>query len=746
MTAPKKRPPKNADAPAAPAEAIARAAELTRVLRAANDAYYRAHAPVMSDFEFDRLLRELEDLENAHPALRTPDSPTQTVGSDLSDEAEDSAPQPARKGRKKSGDAAADAATPGGFRKITHLFPMLSIQNTYSEEEVRDFHRQVTGRIPEDELAYVCEPKIDGVAMSLVYENRALVLGVTRGDGTQGDDVTRNILTIKSIPRTLPADWPDGRVEVRGEVYMREDDFLRYNDYSLRVYGKELQNPRNTASGSLKLKDPAEAAERPLSFFAYAILLENGSDDTHWGNLDKLEAAGFPVNPLRALVDGRGPDHDENRGEGGHQHKDVAASGLNDAAETNAEAVPDAVSRVLAVCARWETLRDDLPYLIDGVVIKVSSLKQQAALGRTAKSPKWVIAYKYKTEAAETMLESVDFQVGRTGVVTPVANLRPVPLGGTVVKRATLHNFEEIARLGLQCPDVVRVEKGGEIIPKITAVVTEKRPTDSAPIVPPPACPVCGGELVKIEEEVAWRCDNLQCPAQVQRALLHFASRGAMNIEHLGPALMDALLEAGVVRDAADLYALKHEDIAGLERMAEKSAQRVLDAVAESRARGLDRLVFGLGIRFVGKTTAKVLARHFGTLAALRAASQEELEAVPEVGARIAKSLFDYFRNPQTETLLRKLEDAGLKLDYDAPAGEQPLAGQTWVITGTLPTWSRDEAREKLENAGAKVSESVSKKTTALLAGEAAGSKLDKAGKLGVPVKNEEEVRELLGL
>lgn len=744
MTASKKSSPK--PAPDVPEPARARAAELTRVLRAANDAYYRAHAPVMSDFEFDRLLRELEDLEAAHPALRTPDSPTQTVGSDLSEAGEngnaavDASPSrtAARKTRKKAGGSAADAATPGGFRKVTHLFPMLSIQNTYSEEEVRDFHRQVTGKIPEAELAYVCEPKIDGVAMSLVYENRALALGVTRGDGTQGDDVTRNILTIKSIPRTLPADWPADRVEVRGEVYMREDDFLRYNDYSMRVYGKELQNPRNTASGSLKLKDPAEAAERPLSFFAYAILRANVADDTHWNNLRKLEAAGFPVNPLRAVIDGRGREHDE-----GEELDGGAEQGGNAALEVN-EA--DAVSRVLAVCARWERLRDTLPYLIDGVVIKVSSLRQQAALGRTAKSPKWVIAYKYKTEAAETTLESVDFQVGRTGVVTPVANLKAVPLGGTVVKRATLHNFEEIARLGLQCPDVVRVEKGGEIIPKITAVVSEKRPPHSAPIVPPATCPVCGFELVKVEEEVAWRCDNLQCPAQVQRALLHFAGRGAMNIEHLGPALMDALLEAGVVKDAADLYALTRENLEGLERMAEKSAQRVLDSIAESRARGLDRLVFGLGIRFVGKTTAKVLARHFGTLAALRAASQEELEAVPEVGARIAKSLFDYFRNPQTGILLRKFQDAGLKLDYDAPVGEQPLAGQTWVITGTLPTWSRDEARERLENAGAKVSESVSKKTTALLAGEAAGSKLDKAGKLGVPVKSEDDVKELLGL
>jgi DNA ligase (NAD+) len=688
MPAPKKTPKKTSAS--VPPEAAARAAELSGLLIAANDAYYRANRPVMTDAAFDALLRELEDLEAAHPSLRDPDSPTQRVGSDLGD----------------------DAQGPGqgaAFRKVAHLFPMLSIQNTYSEEEVRDFHRQVIGKIPEEALEYVCEPKIDGVAMSLVYENRRLALGVTRGDGVQGDDVTRNIRTIAGIPQELPSDWPAGRVEVRGEVYMTEADFLKYNEYSQRVYGRELQNPRNTASGSLKLKDPKEAAERPLSFFAYSILLDGEKQaGSHWDNLERLKAAKFPVNRHREKVAG--------------------------------------VDAVMAVCARWEKLRSTLPYLIDGVVIKVNDLRQQAQLGRTAKSPKWVIAYKYKAEAAETTLESVVFQVGRTGVVTPVANLKPVQLGGTTVKRATLHNFDEIERLGLRVPDAVRVEKGGEIIPKITAVVPEKRPRGAQAIVPPKECPVCGSELSKDEEEVAWRCDNLQCPAQVQRALLHFGGRGAMNIEHMGPALMDALLEAGTVRDAADLYALRQEDLEGLDRMAEKSAQRVIQSLEESKGRGLDRLLFGLGIRFVGKTTAKVLARHFGTLEKLRAASLEELEAVPEVGGRIAKSLFEYFRNPSNISLLQRFEKFGLKVDYDAPAGEQPLAGQTWVITGTLPSWSRDEAREILENAGAKVSDSVSKKTTALLAGEAAGSKLEKAGKLGIPVKSEEDARNLLGL
>ena len=689
-------PPRKAPAPKSvetvPAGAAARAAELRRLLDEANDAYYRRSAPVMTDAAFDGLLAELESLEREHPALRAPDSPTQKVGSDLAEE-------------ENAGDG-----TKAAFRKVPHLFPMLSIQNTYSEAEVRDFHRQVTGRVPEDALEYVCEPKIDGVAMSLVYEKRALVLGVTRGDGVRGDDVTRNVRTIRSIPAVLPDDWPAERVEVRGEVYMTQADFLEYNEYSMRVYGRELQNPRNTASGSLKLKDPQETAARPLSFFAYAILTGPDETGSHWDNLSRLEKAGFPVNPLREKV--RGAD------------------------------------AALEVCARWEALRDDLPYLIDGVVIKVDSLAQRARLGRTAKSPKWVIAYKYKAEAAETVLESVVFQVGRTGVVTPVAMLRPVPLGGTVIRRATLHNFDEIARLDLRVPDVVRLEKGGEIIPKITAALPEKRPADARPVAPPAVCPVCGTELTRAEDEVAWRCDSLQCPAQLQRALLHFCSRGAMNIEHVGPALMDALLESGKVRDGADLYALTRDDLLGLSRMAEKSAERVIRSLEDSKTRGLDRLLFGLGIRFVGKTTARGLARHFGTLARLReaAAAPEDLEAVPEVGERIARSVSDYFADPRNLRLLERLEAVGVKCDYEAPTGEQPLAGQTWVITGTLPAWSRDEARDALEAAGAKVSGAVSKKTAALLAGEAAGSKLDKAAKLGIPVKTEAEVRALLGL
>lgn len=661
-------------------ETLQRLLQLRQQIQAANEAYYvQGHSP-MDDQVFDALLAELRELEALHPEHADPESPTQKVGSDLT----------------------------AGFAKVPHVYPMLSIQNVYSEAELADFHRQVTEKIPAAEVDYSCELKIDGVAMSLVYERRELVLGVTRGDGTVGDDVTRNIRTIKTIPTKLPPSWSSGRVEIRGEVYMTRANFDAFNQWSRENMGRELQNPRNTASGSLKLKDPKETAQRKLDFFAYAVL-EEKAEGTHWDNLVRLGRAGFPVS--------------EHRGKA----KDVAG--------------------MLEHIAKWQAIRDKLPYNIDGVVVKVSHLKHQAILGRTAKSPKWVVAYKYKAEAVETELESVTFQVGRTGVVTPVANLAPVSLGGTTVKRATLHNFDEIARLDLRIHDFVSVEKGGEIIPKITGVNLEKRPAHAEAIALPKACPVCQGELVQVEGEVALRCDNLQCPAQVQRAILHFASRGAMNIEHLGPALVDALLAQKLIRDVGDLYSVNPQTLASLERMAEKSANLVMKGLQESKSRGLDKLLFGLGIRYVGATTAKALARHFGSLESLMTADEKTFLTVPEVGERIAKSLAEYFALPSSRDLLQRLVAAGIKTTYDAPAGaSQILAGQTWVVTGTLPTWSREEAKAHLEAAGAKVSESVSKKTTALLAGDAAGSKLTKAKELGLPIYDEQAVKEKLDL
>jgi len=680
----KSAPPPNTPSPLPAAQADSDAASRIEALRQrlteANQAYYvEGHSP-MDDAEFDALMRELRELEESHPEWEDEESPTLKVGSDL---------------------------TPG-FAKVAHVHPMLSIQNAYSLGDIADFHRQVTEKIPEDGLEYVCELKIDGVALSLVYEKRELVLGVTRGDGMVGDDVTRNIRTIKSIPNRIPPSWPSTRVEVRGEVYMTRSHFEAFNTWSRQHLGREMQNPRNTAAGALKLKDPKDATHRKLDFFAYSILDEN-PEGTHWDNLVRLQRAGFPVNPHRAKA--------------------------KNAAD------------IMELTEKWQPLRNSLPYNIDGVVIKVSRLKQQVELGRTAKSPKWVIAYKYKAEAVETQLESIHYQVGRTGAITPVANLKPVSLGGTTVKRATLHNFDEIRRLGVRVGDTVVVEKGGEIIPKITSVDLEKRPDKTEEIQPPATCPICRAELVKTEGEVALRCDNLQCPAQMQRALLHYASRGAMNIEHLGPALVDALLGRGLVKDFGDLYAMNADKLFGLERMAEKSAGNVVQGIMESKNRGLEKLIFGLGIRYVGSTTAKDLAKYFGDMDGLIHAKPEDWEKIPSVGGKIAKSLEIYFQNPRNLALLKKLKAAGVNMVYQAPAGQtHTLAGQTWVVTGTLPTWSRQDAKSALEAAGAKVSESVSKKTTALLAGEAAGAKLAKAEQLGLPIYSEESLRQKLNL
>ncbi len=651
--------------------------ELQTLLAKANAEYYqKGHSP-MSDPEYDRMLKELEALEAQHPDLAAPDSPAKQVGSDL---------------------------TPG-FKKVPHKFPMLSIANTYSEEELRDWYRQVTDKIPAEEVELVAELKIDGISLSLIYVDRRLVQAVTRGDGTVGDDITANVKTISSVTHTLPDFMPAGRVEVRGEVYMTRESFETFNEYSVLHYGKEQQNPRNTAAGSLKLKNPEETALRKLDFFAFGLWTEPFTG-THWDNLEHLAKCGFSVNPHKARLKTMG--------------------------------------ELLEVIEGWRLIRDELPYNIDGVVVKVNALEQQVRLGRTAKHPRWVIAYKYKAEAVETVLESVTLQVGRTGAVTPVGHLQPVQLGGTTVKRATLHNFEEIERLGLMLGDTVIVEKGGEIIPKVLAVVSEKRPKSAHPIPIPVKCPECESELIKAEGEVVLRCENLQCPAQVERAILHFVSRTAMNIENMGVALVRALLAEGIIRDVADLYVLKKENIVGLERQGEKSAENVLRSIEDSKSRGLDRLLFALGIRFIGRTSAQVLARAFKDLPTLEKASVEDLEAVHEVGLRMAESVHEFFRLPHNVDVLRRLELAGVKTSYEGPDGEGVLAGQTFVLTGTMDGWTREEAKSFIEQAGGRTSESVSKKTTYVVAGEAAGSKLAKAEKLGVKVIGEAELRRLL--
>jgi len=647
--------------------------ELTQLLNEANQAYYRHGQSPMSDREFDESLKELAQLEAEHPDLRANDSPTQRVGSDLTNE----------------------------FPKVAHRVPMLSIGNAYSSEEIAEFYRQATqalGHAPQ----VTCEMKIDGVSLALLYQDGKLLRAVTRGDGQQGDDITPNARTIVDIPHHLSESCP-GLLEVRGEVYMERAAFDALNERLVSEGGKALQNPRNTVAGSIKLKDPRECALRPLRFFAYAIPQEY-AQESQSQNLEFLRRLGFCVN------------------------------------ETH---VSQTVEEVMAVAARIDTSRATLAFDIDGMVLKVDSIAEQRQLGATSKSPRWAIAYKFQAERAFTRVLSVDFQVGRTGTVTPVANLEPVWLCGTTVKRATLHNFAEIERLGLRVGDLVGVEKGGEIIPKILEVDLTARPAYTESIQEPSACPECGSLLIRPEGEVALRCENLHCRAQLERLLAHFASREAMNIENLGPALITQLLDSGKVKSPADLFALTLPDLSALERMAEKSAQNVLSAIAGSKTASLERLLHGLGIRFVGRTSARNLARHFHHLEKIISAGVEDLQMVPEVGFRIAESIRAFFDDRQNLSEIDKLLEAGVNMEFLGSGGSK-LEGQVIVLTGTLPTLSREDARALIESNGGKVSSSVSKKTSWVLAGSDAGTKLEKAQELGVRIVNEDEFKDML--
>lgn len=587
------------------------------------------------------------------------------------------------------------------FPRVAHRFPMLSIANAYSETEMRDWEKQLRNWVPGD-LRWICEAKIDGVSLSLTYANGQLVRAVTRGDGREGDDITANAKTIRDIPHSLPG-APAGEFEVRGEVYMEREAFASLNGRMQAEGGRIFQNPRNTVAGSLKLKDTQECALRPMRFFAYHL---PGTEihAHHSENLALLARLGFQV----------------------FQHS--MAYNVED---------------IMAAADQLEKQRDELPFDIDGMVVKLDNLNQQKEAGMTAKCPRWAIAYKFKAERAYARLLSIGLQVGRTGAVTPVANLEPVRLGGTTVKRASLHNFDEIARLDLHEGDQVGVEKGGEIIPKIVEVVVAARSANALPIVAPSQCPVCGSTLTRNDDEVALRCENLQCGAQTQRLLEHFASREAMDIENLGPALIAQLVAKNLVQAPPDLYRLRLEDLSTLERMAEKSAANVLTSIAQSKEQSLERLLHGLGIRFVGRTGARNLARHFQELDRIASASLDELRAAPEVGDRIAASVHDFFRSETGSKWVEQLRTLGLQFRYTGNTGTL-FAGQTVVLTGTLPTLGRDEARQLLESNGAKVSGSVSKKTSWVLAGEDAGSKLAKAQELGIPVYDEEWFRQQL--
>ena len=681
--------------------------ELKKQLEEASRLYYKDGVSPMSDQDFDFGLKEMEALEAKYPELRGKGSLTQKVGSDLTND----------------------------FAKVTHAVPMLSIANVYSEEEMREFVKAAeegiasletsldpsriraqddeNGRAQDDEkgraqgdekrATWICERKIDGVSLSVVYENGRLKQAATRGDGAQGDDVTLNALTIADIPEYFdakklkidPSEIPQGTFEVRGEVYMEREAFERLNELFILENKKTFQNCRNTVSGSLKLKSVAECKTRPMRFFAYHIPQSNNK--THEENLKQLKRLGF---------------------------------------HTNDYWTADTVDEIMAISEKIGASRDSLPFDIDGMVVKLNDLQQQRELGSTSKSPRWAIAYKFKAERAYTPLLSVEFQVGRTGAVTPVANLAPVRLAGTTVKRATLHNFDEVARLDLHYGDTVGVEKGGEIIPKITDVKRELRPAGASPVVAPEKCPVCGEPLTHIDGEVILRCENMHCQAQVQCLFEHFVSREAMNIENLGPALIASLLSTGKIKRIPDLYRLTLEDLESQERMAKKSAKNVFDAIAASKQRSLENLLHGLGIRFVGRTSARNIAKHFRTLEKIRTATVEELQNVTDVGERIGKSVYEFFHTPLYTNEIDELVALGLPTEFKGVV-KTLFQGQTAVITGTLPNMDRDEARKLIEENGGKVSGSVSKKTSWVLAGEAAGSKLTKANELGIPVHDE---------
>ncbi|MBI1955911.1 MAG: NAD-dependent DNA ligase LigA [Acidobacteria bacterium] len=665
--------------------------ELREQIRHHEYLYFVLDAPEISDAEFDRLLERLKQLEAQDPSLITPDSPTQRVG-----------------GKPRE-----------GFVQARHSVPMMSLDNTYSEEELRDFDRRVRQGAGKEKIEYVAELKLDGMSMAVLYGNRMLHKAVTRGDGTVGEEVTENARTIRSLPLSLapaalaktklPAD-----LEVRGEVLLDRKAFERLNEERERSGLSKFANPRNAAAGSIRMLEPSIVAERHLDYFVY-LLLDKGRVPLAEQRqvLEALSALGFKVNPHWKHC------------------RDIEES--------------------LEFCHTWEEKRDSLPYEIDGVVIKVNSIALQEELGATAKAPRWAVAYKYAARQAMSRVLDIEVQVGRTGALTPVAILEPVGIGGVTVSRATLHNEDEIRRLGLKIGDAVVVERGGDVIPKVVRVArTEKAErTESAEglrdFVMPQQCPVCGGKVIREEGEVAWRCVNANCPAKLKESVLHYAARKAMDINGLGEALVDQLVESGLVHSMADIYQLTEEKLVELERMGRKSAQNLLAEIEKSRGNPLERLIFALGIRFVGERTATLLAEHFGSLDPLAAASLDELEVVFEVGPKVAASIHSFFREPRNRELLDRLRAERLQFEQKKRAVKgTALAGKTFVLTGTLQHYSRDEAKRRIEQAGGHVTASVSKKTAYVVAGADPGSKLEKAKTLGVPVIDERQLAALL--
>ena len=667
------------------AQAEKRIATLRDEIRRHEHLYYALDRPEISDHEYDALERELRDLEALFPDLLTPDSPTQRVGEKPSAE----------------------------FPAFVHRVPMLSLDNTYSADELREFEERIFRVVGPREIAYTAELKIDGLSMALHYEGGRLARAVTRGDGVRGDDVTPNARAIRAIPLVLQGKQTPAELEVRGEVYLPRTRFDAINREREEAEEEPFANPRNAAAGTMKSLDARVVAKRGLDVFLYSIAHAKGAAPrSQWEALELLRSWGLRTNPTSRRCRG--------------------------------------LDEVLAFVEEWREKRAGLEYEIDGVVVKVDDFGLQQELGFTSKFPRWAIAYKYPALQAATVVEAIEVQVGRTGKLTPVAHLVPVALAGTTVSRATLHNEEEVARKDVRVGDTVLIERGGEVIPKVVGVVEEKRPKGARPWAPPERCPVCGAAASKPEGEVDRRCPNAACPAQVEERLKHFSRREAMDIEGLGDVVVHELAERGLVRDFADLYALRFEDLAPVFAPKAKKgdslgARNLLAAIEASRTRELRRLLFGLGIRFVGERAAMLLARHFRSLDALGAASVEAIDDIYEIGPAVAESVHAWFRDPASLRLVERLKAAGLRVEEgEAPAGSQALQGMQFVLTGTLETLTRDEAKAAIEGRGGRVTSSVSRKTSVVVAGKEAGSKLDKAKELGVRTIDEAAFRALL--
>jgi DNA ligase (NAD+) len=664
-----------------PKEIQERVEKLREEIRRYDYYYYVLNQPLISDAEYDKLFRELLELERQYPELVTPDSPTQRVGAPPAEE----------------------------FAPVEHAIPMLSLANCFNDEELEEWDDRVRRMLGGEPVEYVCEPKLDGLSVELVYVDGVFTVGSTRGDGRVGEDVTRNLRTIKQVPlRLFPLNGKVPRLlEARGEVYMEKEAFRRLNEERERAGEPLFANPRNAAAGSLRQLDPNVTASRPLKIFFYAMGRAEGIEiRSQVELLTTFPKLGLPVNPLWKLC--------------------------------------KTLDEVKAFYRELLAMRHELPYEADGMVVKVNDFAQREILGEVSRAPRWAIAYKFPAEEATTRVLDIVVQVGRTGALTPVAILEPVEVSGATVSRATLHNEDEIRRKDIRIGDWVIVRRAGEVIPEVVKSIPERRTGAEKEFKMPERCPACGGPVVRPPGEVAYRCENLSCPARIKESIRHFASRRAMDIEGLGEKLVDQLVETGLVRKLSDIYRLKKEDLVNLERMGEKSAQNLLEQIERSKNAGLARLIFALGIRYVGEHLAEVLAEHFPSLEALSNATYEELIQIPEIGPRIAQSIVDFFRNEENRKLIQELKELGVKTEAEKPK-EGPLSGKTFVFTGTLSAFTREEARRLVESLGGRVASSVSRKVDYVVVGADPGEKLRKAQELGITILTEEEFRKLVG-